>query len=35
MFPTNLVAGMFGYQTKAYFESDEGAQKAPKVDLTN
>jgi LemA protein len=35
MFPTNLVAGLFGYQTKTYFESDEGAQKAPKVDLTN
>lgn len=32
-FPTNLLAGMFGFQKKAYFEADAGAQKAPTVDF--
>lgn len=35
MFPTNLIAGLFGYQQKEYFQSETGAEKAPKVDLTN
>ncbi len=30
-FPQNLLAGMFGFSTKPYFESMEGAEKAPEV----
>ncbi len=30
-FPTNLIAGMFGFEKKAYFEADKGAQTAPAV----
>lgn len=30
-FPTNIVAGMFGFGQKEYFESDEGAENAPDV----
>jgi LemA protein len=30
-FPNNLFAGMFGFKTKAYFEADPGAEKAPTV----
>ncbi|PQA58514.1 LemA family protein [Siphonobacter curvatus] len=30
-FPTNVLSGMFGFSTKAYFESDPGTEKAPKV----
>lgn len=30
-FPTNLVAGMFGFKTKPYFVADEGADEAPQV----
>lgn len=30
-FPTNLVAGMFGFTTKPYFVADEGTDKAPQV----
>ena len=30
-FPRNLLAGIYGFQTKAYFESDKGAEKAPTV----
>jgi len=26
-FPTNLIAGMFGFEKKAYFEAEEGAEK--------
>lgn len=32
-FPTSLFAGIFGFQNKAYFEADEGAQEAPEVDF--
>lgn len=32
-FPKNLIAGMFGFEVRAFFESDEGAQKSPTVDL--
>ncbi len=35
MFPTNLFAGMFGFQQRAYFEAPEEAQQAPKVDFGN
>ncbi len=30
-FPNNLFAGMFGFDRRAYFESDEGAETAPEV----
>ncbi len=30
-FPNNLFAGMFGFERKAYFEADQGAEKAPEV----
>jgi LemA protein len=32
-FPNNLLAGMFGFQSKGMFEAEAGAQKAPKVQL--
>lgn len=32
-FPNNLIAGMFGFEKKGYFESDAGAENAPKVDF--
>jgi LemA protein len=31
VFPKNLVAGWFGFERKAYFESDQGAATAPQV----
>lgn len=30
-FPANILAGMFGFQQKAYFQADAGANQAPKV----
>lgn len=30
-FPTNVIAAVFGFQTKAYFKADENASKAPVV----
>ncbi len=32
-FPMNVVAGMFGFLPKAYFEAREGAEEPPKVDF--
>ena len=32
-FPMNMLAGMFGFQPKAYFEAKEGAEEAPKVNF--
>ena len=32
-FPGNLVAGMFGFSERAYFEATMGAEEAPRVDL--
>ena len=32
-FPTVLIAGTMGFQTKAYFQSDQGAQNAPQVNF--
>lgn len=32
-FPNNIVAGIFGFGPKAYFEADEGAEKAPVVEF--
>jgi LemA protein len=35
-FPANVIAGMFGFDKKPYFEASEGADKAPDVkDLFN
>lgn len=30
-FPQNFLAGMFGFQSKPYFEAEEGSAKAPEV----
>ena len=30
-FPTNLIAGMFGFEKAESFQAEEGAQKAPEV----
>lgn len=32
-FPTNILAGMFGFQPKAYFSAESGAEKTPKVEF--
>ena len=32
-FPTNIVANMFGFDKKAYFESAAGSEVAPKVEF--
>ena len=32
-FPGNLIAGMFGFEERPYFEAAEGAEKAPEVDI--
>ena len=32
-FPSNLIANMFGYEAKAYFESTRGAESAPAVEF--
>lgn len=32
-FPRNILAGMFGFERKAYFEAQEGAEQAPKVEF--
>lgn len=30
-FPNNLIAGMFGFSKKGYFEAEKGAEKVPEV----
>lgn len=30
-FPNNLLAGMFGFEKKAYFEGEQGSEQAPEV----
>jgi LemA protein len=30
-FPTNLIAGMFNFQKREYFEAEQGASDVPKV----
>ena len=30
-FPQNMLAGLYGFSSKAYFEADKGAEKAPEV----
>jgi LemA protein len=32
-FPTNIIAGIFNFGEKPYFQAQEGADKAPKVDF--
>lgn len=32
-FPNNLLAGVFGFEKKAYFEAEEGSDKAPNVEF--
>ncbi len=32
-FPSNIVAAMFGFEAKPYFEADESAHQAPKVEF--
>jgi len=31
IFPKNFIAGWFGFEKKAYFEAEKGAEKAPQV----
>lgn len=33
-FPTNVLAGMFNFHQKSFFESEKGSEKATTVDLT-
>lgn len=32
-FPKSILAGMFGFEKRAYFEAEAGAEKAPKVEF--
>lgn len=32
-FPKNILAGLFGFEKKSYFEAESGAEKAPKVEF--
>ena len=32
-FPNNMIAGMFDFEKKEYFEADAGAEEAPKVEF--
>ncbi len=32
-FPTNILAGVFGFQEKGYFEADTGAEQAPNIEF--
>ena len=32
-FPRNILAGMFGFEKKSYFEAEAGSEKAPKVEF--
>ena len=32
-FPTNVVAGLFGFEQKPYFEADKGSERAPTVNF--
>jgi LemA protein len=34
-FPTNFVGGMFGFQVRPFFQSQQGAEKAPTVTFPN
>ena len=32
-FPKNILAGMFGFEKKSYFEAEAGSEKAPKLEV--
>lgn len=32
-FPSNIIANMFGFEKRPYFEAEEGSNKAPKVEF--
>jgi len=32
-FPNNIIASLCGFEKKPYFEAEEGANKAPKVEF--
>ena len=32
-FPNNILAGLFGFEKKSYFEAEAGSEKAPKVEF--
>ena len=32
-FPANIIAGIFGFDTKSYFEAAEGTDRAPEVNF--
>lgn len=32
-FPTNIFAGIFGFQQKVFYKADEGTQKPPSIDF--
>ncbi|MGB0346551.1 MAG: LemA family protein, partial [Balneolaceae bacterium] len=34
-FPTSIIASMGGFERKAYFEAESGAEQAPSVDFSN
>jgi LemA protein len=34
-FPTVIIASLFGFKERTYFEAEAGADKAPKVDFSN
>lgn len=34
-FPTSLIASIGGFERKAYFEAEQGAEQAPTVDFSN
>jgi len=34
MFPSNMLANMFGFTERSYFQAEEGAEEAPEVNLT-
>jgi LemA protein len=34
-FPTSIFASIGGFERKAYFEADQGAENAPTVDFGN
>lgn len=34
-FPTNILAGMFGFEKRPYFEASPEAEEAPKVDFSS
>lgn len=33
-FPTNIIAGLFGFEPKEYFEAEAGAEQVPQVDFS-